>query len=218
MSKLNNKKILLTTGPTREPIDPVRFISNYSSGKMGFALAEEAVQRGAEVLMVKGPTSAPFKNVAVQVIEIQTAAEMYNAVDTNIAGYDIIIYAAAVADYTPKHIAENKIKKNDSEFSLELVKTKDIAFEMGKKKSATQFSVGFALETNNEEAHALSKLNKKNLDMIVLNSLRDPGAGFQLDTNKISILDKQGNVVKFDTKSKTETAKDILDYVEKALA
>jgi phosphopantothenoylcysteine decarboxylase/phosphopantothenate--cysteine ligase len=218
MSKLNNKKILLTTGPTREPIDPVRFISNYSSGKMGFALAEEAVQRGAEVLMVKGPTSAPFKNAAVQVIEIQTAAEMYNAVDTNIAGYDIIIYAAAVADYTPKHIAENKIKKNDSEFSLELVKTKDIAFEMGKKKSATQFSVGFALETNNEEAHALSKLNKKNLDMIVLNSLRDPGAGFQLDTNKISILDKQGNVVKFDTKSKTETAKDILDYVEKALA
>jgi phosphopantothenoylcysteine decarboxylase/phosphopantothenate--cysteine ligase len=217
MSKLSNKKILLTTGPTREPIDPVRFISNYSSGKMGFALAEEAVQRGAEVLMVKGPTSAPFKDATVKVIEIQTAAEMYDAVNANMEGYDIIIYAAAVADYTPKHIAENKIKKNDNEFSLELVKTKDIAYEMGKKKSATQFSVGFALETDNEEAHALSKLNKKNLDMIVLNSLRDAGAGFQVDTNKITILDKQGNVVKFDTKSKAETAKDILDYVEQML-
>ncbi len=217
MSKLTHKKILLTTGPTREPIDPVRFISNYSSGKMGFALAAEAVQRGAEVLMVKGPTSAPFKDTAVHVIEIQTAAEMYNAVNANIEGYDIIIYAAAVADYTPKFIAENKIKKNDSEFSLALVKTKDIAFEMGKKKLVTQFSVGFALETDNEEAHALSKLNKKNLDMIVLNSLRDAGAGFQLETNTITILDKQGNVVKFDTKSKTETAKDILNYVEKML-
>lgn len=217
MSKLSNKKILLTTGPTREPIDPVRFISNYSSGKMGFAIAEEAVQRGAEVLMVKGPTSAPFMDTTVQVIEIQTAAEMYNAVNANIEGYDIIIYAAAVADYTPTHIAENKIKKNDNEFSLELVKTKDIAYEMGKKKSATQFSVGFALETENEETHALSKLNKKNLDMIVLNSLRDAGAGFQVDTNKITILDKQGNVVKFDTKSKAETAKDILDYVEQML-
>jgi len=217
MSKLSNKKILLTTGPTREPIDPVRFISNYSSGKMGFALAEEAVQRGAEVLMVKGPTYAPFKDATVKVIEIQTAAEMYDAVKANIEGYDIIIYAAAVADYTPKHIAENKIKKNDNEFSLELVKTKDIAYEMGKKKSATQFSVGFALETDNEEAHALSKLNKKNLDMIVLNSLRDAGAGFQVDTNKITILDKKGNVVKFDMKSKAETAKDILDYVEQML-
>ena len=156
-------------------------------------------------------------DTTVQVIEIQTAAEMYNAVNANIEGYDIIIYAAAVADYTPTHIAENKIKKNDNEFSLELVKTKDIAYEMGKKKSATQFSVGFALETENEETHALSKLNKKNLDMIVLNSLRDAGAGFQVDTNKITILDKQGNVVKFDTKSKAETAKDILDYVEQLL-
>ena len=137
---------------------------------MGFALAEEAVHRGANVLMVKGPTSAPFKDATVKVIEIQTAAEMYDAVNANIEGYDIIIYAAAVADYTPKHIAENKIKKNDNEFSFELVKTKDIALEMGKKKSATQFSVGFALETDNEEAHALSKLNKKNLDCLLYTS------------------------------------------------
>lgn len=217
MSTLCNKKILLTTGPTREPIDPVRFISNYSSGKMGFAIAEEAVKRGANVFMVKGPTSAVFSNPAVAIEEVQTAEEMYVAVNKNIAVYDIVIYAAAVADYTPKHIAENKIKKNDTVFSLELVKTKDIAYEMGKKKLATQFFVGFALETDNEEAHALAKLNKKNLDMIVLNSLRDAGAGFQVDTNRITILDKQGNVVKFDTKSKTETAVDILDYVEKIL-
>ena len=212
---LASKKILITAGPTREPIDPVRYISNFSTGKMGIALAEECVKRGAEVTLVKGPTQIHPIHSAIQVIEVITAAEMYGACSQYFAGSDVIIFAAAVADYTPKHPAATKIKKKEEELTLDLVKTKDIASEMGKEKKPDQICVGFALETDNEMDNALSKLNKKNLDMIVLNSLRDEGAGFQHDTNKITIVDKSGNVVKFDLKSKAEVAGDILDYIQK---
>jgi len=214
MFSFKGKRVLLTAGPTREPIDPVRFISNYSSGKMGIALAEEAAKRGASVILVKGPTVVSTSYPGIKVLDVQTAAEMFDVVNNHFEGSDLIIYAAAVADYTPKTVAENKIKKTDLEFSLELVKTKDIALEMGKRKTPKQLAVGFALETNDEEMNAKYKLTRKGLDLIVLNSLRDEGAGFQHDTNKITILDKQGNVVKFETKQKSETAIDILDYIE----
>jgi phosphopantothenoylcysteine decarboxylase / phosphopantothenate---cysteine ligase len=217
MSKLSSKKILITAGPTREPIDPVRFISNYSSGKMGLALAESAANLDAEVTLVLGPTDLKISDNRIKVIEVQTAAEMFDAVAQYFPQSDVIIFAAAVADYTPKHPAGEKIKKNETEFVLELMKTKDIALEMGKIKNGSQCTVGFALETNAEMENATSKLNKKNLDFIVLNSLRDAGAGFQSDTNKITILDKSGNVIKFDLKPKTEVAADILNYIEKCL-
>lgn len=214
MGSLKGKKILLTAGPTREPIDPVRFISNYSSGKMGIALAEEAAQRGADVTIVKGPTIVQSTNPSIKVQHVQTASEMFEAVAQHFAGHDVVIYAAAVADYTPKYPASSKIKKQGDELTLELVKTKDIALEMGKRKQQ-QLCVGFALETDNEEEYAKGKLESKNLDIIVLNSLRDAGAGFQVDTNKITILDKQGKRTAFEVQSKTETAVDILNYIER---
>lgn len=216
MTNLQGKNVLLTAGPTREPIDPVRFISNYSSGKMGIAIAEEAAKRGANVTLVKGPTTATSNNQNIKIINVQTAAEMYEVVAQHFTANNVVIFAAAVADYTPKNPAATKIKKKEAEFVLELVKTKDIAFEMGKHKTH-QVCVGFALETDNEEEHAKGKLQSKNLDIIVLNSLRDEGAGFQVDTNKITIMDKRGNRVSYDTKLKTETAKDILNYVENYL-
>lgn len=211
---MQGKKVLLTAGPTREPIDPVRFISNYSSGKMGIALAEEAAKRGAEVTLVKGPTVVQTNNPTIKTINVQTAAEMFDAVAQYFAENDVVIFAAAVADYTPKFPASSKIKKQGNELMLELVKTKDIAFEMSKHKQSTQLCIGFALETDNEEEYAKAKLASKNLDIIVLNSLRDEGAGFQVDTNKVTIIDKQGKRTAFDVQSKTETAKDILDYIE----
>ncbi len=214
MSKILSKKVLITAGPTREPIDPVRFISNYSSGKMGIALAENAVSRGAEVILILGPTDLRPQSKNIKVVAVQTAHEMYEAVAQYFKESDVIIFAAAVADYTPKNPAVNKIKKNENEFVLELIKTKDIAFEMGKIKTPQQTTIGFALETEAEVEHAAGKLEKKNLDFIVLNSLRDAGAGFQFDTNKISIIDKSGNVIKFDLKPKDETASDILNYLE----
>ena len=212
---LASKKILITAGPTREPIDPVRYISNFSTGKMGIALADECAARGAEVVLVKGPTQIHAQRSSVKEIDIHTAAEMYAACSQYFTESDVIIFAAAVADYTPKNPATTKIKKKEDEFTLELVKTKDIAYELGKTKKDNQVCVGFALETDNEMENALSKLAKKNLDMIVLNSLRDEGAGFQHDTNKITIVDKSGNVVKFDLKSKAEVAGDIIDYIQK---
>ncbi len=213
--QLYGKKILITAGPTREPIDPVRYISNFSTGKMGIALAEECAARGADITLVKGPTQVHAHHTSVKEIEILTADEMYRTCSQYFEQSDVIIFAAAVADYTPKHPAATKIKKKEDEFTLELVKTKDIAYEMGKIKKEGQISVGFALETDNEMDNALSKLSKKNLDMIVLNSLRDEGAGFQHDTNKITIVDKSGNVVKFDLKSKADVAGDIIDYIQK---
>jgi phosphopantothenoylcysteine decarboxylase/phosphopantothenate--cysteine ligase len=212
---LTAKRVLITAGPTREPIDPVRYISNFSTGKMGIALAEECARRGAKVTLVKGPTSLKAQGDRIAEINVQSAAEMYTACSQYFAESDVIIFAAAVADYTPKTPAATKIKKNENEFTLELVKTKDIAYELGKEKTDDQLCIGFALETDNEMANAESKLKKKNLDMIVLNSLQDAGAGFQHDTNKVTIVDKSGNVVKFDLKSKTEVAADIVDYIER---
>lgn len=212
---LTSKKILITAGPTREPIDPVRYISNFSTGKMGIALAEECAARGAEVVVVKGPTQVHAHHSSIKEIQVLSAAEMYEACSQYFGQSDVIIFAAAVADYTPKSPAAKKIKKKEDEFTLELVKTKDIAYELGKTKKESQITVGFALETDNEMENAKSKLSKKNLDMIVLNSLKDKGAGFQHDTNKITIVDKSGNVVKFDLKSKAEVATDIIDYIQK---
>jgi len=213
--QLSSKKILITAGPTREPIDPVRYISNFSTGKMGIALAEECARRGASVTLVKGPTQVTPTSANIKVIDVSSAAEMYGACAQYFSESDVIIFAAAVADYTPKYPASGKIKKKDDDFMLELVKTKDIAYDLGKVKRPGQVSVGFALETDNEMANALSKLEKKNLDLIVLNSLQDAGAGFQHNTNKVTILDKSGNVVKFELKSKSEVAVDILDQIQK---
>ena len=214
---LTGKKILITAGPTYEPIDPVRFIGNRSSGKMGIAIAEEFAKAGNEVTLVKGATELNPANASIKQIKVQTAAEMLEACAQYFSSADVIVFAAAVADYTPKFKSETKIKKKDEEFSLELIKTKDIAAELGKKKKVNQVIVGFALETDNEEENAKDKLKRKNFDFIVLNSMRDEGAGFQTDTNKITIIDKEGNVSKFDLKTKEEVAKDIVEYVNKII-
>ena len=210
-------KVLITAGPTYEPIDPVRFIGNHSSGKMGIAIAEEFAKPVNEVVLIKGATNLNPVNQSIKQVKVQTAAEMFDACAQYFSWADVIVFAAAVADYTPKFKSEIKIKKKDDEFLLELIKTKDIAAELGKQKKANQLIVGFALETDNEEANAKEKLKKKNFDFIVLNSMRDKGAGFQADTNKITILDKDGNVTKFDLRSKEEVAKDIVNYVSKII-
>jgi len=204
----------VTAGPTYEAIDPVRFIGNHSSGKMGFAIAEEAEKRGAKVILISGPTVLRTdKNISLE--KVNSAKEMYNAVFQHFDNTDIAIMSAAVADYAPKEVAQEKIKKNDDEMTITLVKNPDILKTMGEKKK-NQFLVGFALETQNEEENAKGKLARKNLDMIVLNSLKDSGAGFKNDTNKIKIItpSEQKN---FALKSKEDVAKDILDFVEEQL-
>jgi phosphopantothenoylcysteine decarboxylase/phosphopantothenate--cysteine ligase len=203
------KKILLTVGPTREPIDPVRFISNHSSGKMGYALAEELAQRGADVLLVSGPTEQQPQHSSIKKIDVQTTAEMYHAVVASFPEYDAAIMAAAVADFTPATVFSQKIKDKQA-FDLPLVPTEDIAATLGKSKKTGQILVGFALETHNETENAIQKLNKKNFDFIVLNSLNDKGAGFGYATNKVAIIDAQGTQY-FDLKNKTDVAKDIVD-------
>jgi phosphopantothenoylcysteine decarboxylase/phosphopantothenate--cysteine ligase len=208
-------KVLITAGPTHEPIDPVRFVGNRSSGKMGIAIAEEFAARGCEVTLVKGPTHLSAENPKIKQLEVETAAEMYATCAQYFTFNDVIVFAAAVADYTPKHPSVIKIKKKEDEFSIEMVKTKDIAGELGRLKRPGQVLVGFALETDHEMLHAEEKLGKKNLDFIVLNSVNDEGAGFQYDTNKVTIIDNTGNVTKFDLKPKTEVARDIADYVYK---
>lgn len=212
---LQGKTILITAGPTYEAIDPVRFIGNHSSGKMGFFLAEEAQKRGAKVILISGPSSQKTHNQSIEIHKVTSAKEMYDEVFKHYENCDIAIMSAAVADYTPKFVAKEKIKKSEEEFTIELVKNPDILKAMGEKKSH-QFLVGFALETQNEEENAKGKLEKKNLDMIVLNSLRDEGAGFQKDTNKIKILTKTEQK-EFSLKSKDEVAKDILDFVEEKI-
>lgn len=212
---LEGKTVLITAGPTYEAIDPVRFIGNHSSGKMGFSLAEEAEKRGAKVILISGPTSQKINNQNIDIHKVTSAKEMYDEVFKFYENCDIAIMSAAVADYTPKIVAKEKIKKSEDEFSVELVKNPDILKTMGEKKSH-QFLVGFALETQNEEENAKGKLEKKNLDMIVLNSLKDEGAGFQKDTNKIKILTKTEQK-EFSLKSKDEVAKDILDFVEEKI-
>ncbi len=210
-------KILITAGPTYEPIDPVRFIGNRSSGKMGIAIADEFAKENNEVIVIKGPVNLNPTAKTIRQIKVQTAAEMYDVCAQYFAWANVIVFAAAVADYTPKFVSETKIKKKGNEFLLELVKTKDIAEELGKQKQKGQLIVGFALETDNEEENATDKLKRKNFDFVVLNSMRDEGAGFQSDTNKITILDKDGNVTKFDLKRKEEVAKDIVNYVSKIM-
>ena len=212
---LEGKTVLITAGPTYEAIDPVRFIGNHSSGKMGFSLAEEAVKRGAKVILICGPTSQKTDHKNIEIHRVTSAKEMYDEVFKCYEKVDIAIASAAVADYAPKIVAKEKIKKSEEEFTIELVKNPDILKTMGEKKTH-QFLVGFALETQNEEENAKSKLQKKNLDMIVLNSLRDEGAGFQKDTNKVKIL-THSEQKEFSLKSKDEVAKDILDFVETQL-
>jgi phosphopantothenoylcysteine decarboxylase/phosphopantothenate--cysteine ligase len=210
---LKGKKALVTAGPTYESIDPVRFISNHSSGKMGIAIARELKNRGAEVTLVLGPTKSVFNRVGMRIIDVTSAEEMYIACDEHFKNADLTIMAAAVADYTPLKVADKKIKKSEDEMSIELKKTKDILKHLGQKKKAGQVLVGFALETNNEREHALGKLKSKNADMIVLNSLRDADAGFETDTNKVTIFDKSGKEFEFETMAKAEVAKNIIDTV-----
>jgi phosphopantothenoylcysteine decarboxylase/phosphopantothenate--cysteine ligase len=209
---LEGKTVLITAGPTYEAIDPVRFIGNHSSGKMGFSLAEEAAKRGAKVILISGPSSQTINNKNVDLHKVTSAKEMLAKVFEFYDKTDIGIASAAVADYAPRDVAKEKIKKDDDNLTIELVKNPDILKTMGEKKTH-QFLVGFALETQNEEENAKGKLAKKNLDMIVLNSLRDEGAGFKNDTNKIKIFTKTEKK-EFDLKSKDDVAKDILDFVE----
>jgi len=210
---LTNKKILITAGPTHEPIDPIRFIGNRSSGKTGIALAIEAANQGAKVNLVLGPTSLDCKHKNITMHKIETAEQMYKQVDAIFDTIDISIFSAAVADYAPEAIAKNKIKKSDTILSISLIKTTDILAVMGGKKRANQLVVGFALETENEIANAQKKLNRKNLDLIVLNSLNNKGAGFQYSTNKITIIDKENNITDYELKDKTEVAKDIINKI-----
>ncbi len=212
---LEGKTVLITAGPTYEAIDPVRFIGNHSSGKMGFSLAEEAANRGAKVILISGPSALDSKNENISLYRVTSAKEMLSKVFEFYDSIDIGIASAAVADYAPKVIASEKIKKNDDTFSIEMVKNQDILKTMGEKKTH-QFLVGFALETQNEEENAKGKLQKKNLDMIVLNSLRDEGAGFKNDTNKIKIFTPTEKL-EFNLKSKEDVAKDILDSIESRL-
>ena len=209
---LAGKTVLITAGPTFEAIDPVRFIGNHSSGKMGFAIAEEAANRGAKVILISGPSAENIDHKKIAIYRVKSAKEMFSKVFDFYENVDIAIASAAVADYAPKEIASEKIKKKEDFLTLELVKNPDILKTMGERKK-NQFLVGFALETQNEEENAKSKLQKKNLDMIVLNSLRDEGAGFQGTTNKIKILTPD-SLVEFPLKSKKEVAKDLLNFVE----
>ena len=211
-NELSGKKILITAGPTYEQIDPVRFIGNHSSGKMGVAIAEEMKSRGGDVTLVLGPSNIQV-NGGIKLIRVTTAADMFNACEKIFPTTDIAIMSAAVADYTPVQIAKEKIKKTENDFAVQLTKTKDILKTLGGLKTKDQILVGFALETNNEKEHALQKLQTKNADMIVLNSLQDAGAGFGHDTNKITIFDKTGNAYPFDIKSKKEVAKDIVNTI-----
>jgi len=213
------KRILVTAGPTREEIDPVRFITNYSSGKMGYAIAEEFATRGAEVILVSGPTSLNTSSNLIKRIDVTSSEEMFqHTMEIYKNGVDIVVLCAAVSDFTPSKISETKIKREqgkNNKFILELKPTQDIAAELGKIKRPGTLHIGFALETDNEVPNALAKLDKKNLDAIVLNSLRDEGAGFGTDTNKISIIDRKGSIKDFNIKSKQLVAVDIVNYIER---
>lgn len=212
-AELRGKRVLLTAGPTYERIDPVRFIGNHSTGKMGFALAEAFAKRGAEVTLIAGPVQLKTSEASIRRIDVVSAAEMYDEVIREAPVADIVISCAAVADFTPKEKSDVKLKRGKDALSIELLPTCDIAAELGKRKREGQLLVGFALETNDEECNALLKLKKKNLDLIVLNSLRDQGAGFGGDTNKVTLIDKEGRVEPLALKSKSEVAADIVDRI-----
>lgn len=214
--QLKGKKVLVTAGPTYEKIDPVRFIGNYSSGKMGFAIADECARRGADVTLVAGPVSIECEQKTVKRVNVETAREMYEAASAAFPACDVAILSAAVADYRPATEAAEKIKRTTAGMTIELEANPDIAASLGAQKSKGQLLVGFALETNNGEEHARAKLNKKNLDFIVLNSLEDKGAGFSCDTNKVTIIDREGKS-DYPLKSKKEVAKDIVSYMSRLL-
>ena len=212
---LQNKNILVTAGPTYESIDPVRFIGNYSSGKMGFSIADSAANLGANVTLISGPTKQKLKNSNINLINVVSAEEMFERCTENFKKNEIIIMSAAVSDYTPKYILKNKIKKKSQNLNLELIKTKDILHTLSKNKTPEQLLVGFALETTNEIENAKKKLFQKKIDFIVLNSLNDEGSGFDNDTNKITIIDKNNKLHKFELKSKREVADDIINHIIK---
>lgn len=218
---LKDKTILITTGPTYEKIDPVRFIGNYSSGKMGFALADECASRGAKVILIAGPTQQKTRYTSVERYDVESASQMFEVVKEKFPEANAAILSAAVADYTPEQVADEKIKREKTgEMTLALKPTQDIAAYLGSWKNnfplREKILVGFALETNNEETNALDKLNRKNLDFIVLNSLNDKGAGFQCDTNKVTIIDREGRE-EYPLKSKAEVAHDIVNHLAKVL-
>ncbi|WP_167291205.1 phosphopantothenoylcysteine decarboxylase [Hymenobacter busanensis] len=210
------KRVLLTAGPTYEPIDPVRFIGNHSTGKMGYALAEAFAEAGFQVTLVSGPSALTVTHPAIELVRVQTAAEMYAASAAAAPAADVWVFAAAVADYRPRTVAAEKIKKReddtDETLAIELVKNVDIAATLGQTKRAEQFSVGFALETNEELAHAQGKLRRKNFDLVVLNSLRDAGAGFRHDTNKVTLVEPD-RVTPFELKAKADVARDIVSVI-----
>jgi phosphopantothenoylcysteine decarboxylase/phosphopantothenate--cysteine ligase len=211
-TELQKKKILITAGPTYEKIDPVRFIGNYSSGKMGFALAEVCANKGAEVILIAGPVSLQTQHPSIRRINVESAEEMYQAATAHFTESDAAILCAAVADYRPDTVSPDKIKRESKEeMTLKLGSNTDIAASLGGAKRSNQILIGFALETSNELTHAAGKLKRKNFDFIVLNSLREPGAGFQVDTNKIVILDANGEAASYPTKSKQEVALDIVN-------
>ncbi len=213
---LNGKQVLITAGPTYEAIDPVRFIGNHSSGKMGFEIAKAAANLGAKVVIVSGPTHEKAEHNLITIIPVESAGDMYDAVHKHFNNSDIAILSAAVADYKPKNVADQKIKKKDITLQLELEKTKDILASLGKIKQS-QILIGFALETNDETENAIKKLKAKNLDLIVLNSLNDEGAGFGGATNKVTIINKNENITNYSLKSKTEVAQDLMNEILKLL-
>lgn len=208
--ELAKKKVIITAGPTYEKIDPVRFIGNYSSGKMGYALAEECAARGADVTLISGPVSLTVNHPNIRLVKTESADDMYRAATSEFATADAAILCAAVADFTPEHPADHKIKREKDDLVLRLKPTRDIAAALGNAKTGRQILVGFALETDNEVTHAQDKLQRKNLNFIVLNSLRDAGAGFRHDTNKITIIDGHG-ATPYPLKNKKEVAADIVD-------
>lgn len=215
---LSKKKVLITAGPTYEKIDPVRYISNYSSGKMGYALAEACAARGAEVVLISGPTGQITVHPSIQRVDVESADEMYEAAMMHFPQADAAVLCAAVADYKPVQQADRKMKREEGKgLSIELTPNPDIAAALGKQKSDRQVLVGFALETDNEGANARAKLERKNLDFIVLNSLNDPGAGFRKDTNKVSIFTREGETLAFPVKSKRAVADDIIDELVKRI-
>ncbi len=207
---LKGKKILITAGPTYEKIDPVRFIGNYSSGKMGYAIAQECANNGAEVILISGPVNIKKPTGNIKIINVKSANEMYNECTEIFKTVDIAIMSAAVADYTPEISYDKKVKRTKDNLQIKLKPTKDIAAELGKQKNQNQKIIGFALETDSEINNAILKIDKKNLDFIVLNSLKDKGAGFSFDTNKITIIDRNNNFDKFELKTKKEVAIDIV--------
>lgn len=212
---LKDKKVLITAGPTYEKIDPVRFIGNYSSGKMGFALAEECAERGASVVLITGPVQMQTTHPNIRRVDVESASEMFESTLKFFPAQDIAILSAAVADFTSETTVEQKLKRKGEGLTLQLKPTQDIAATLGKMKQIGQLVIGFALETENETENAIRKLQSKQLDFIILNSLRNPQAGFGHDTNQITIIDKQDHVIEFPVKNKREVAKDIVDTLEK---